>query len=176
MSESARARLIAARQRLARRVVTVAVIVGLVLVVLFPKGSDASQFGAILLLGALPMAAWVLIWFAKKRAPMTTSLPSFAAGAPFVPHVQATITAVDETGVDSTRPASSVLAGDRYYLLLGSEGFSVRFRARDGEHGRFDAQFLKPDEALPRFVDGTAFRVFDGSKVVAQGAVTGRPR
>jgi hypothetical protein len=174
MKPASPTRIIATRQRLARRIVVGAVIAGLALTMAFPKGSGASEFGALLLLMTLPMAAWVLILFAKKRAPMVATLPSFGADAPFVPHLQVMVTATATPPADSTAPERLALDGERYYLLLGSEGFSVRFRARESGPDGFDAQFLKPDEAVPRFVGGTAFHVFDGSKVVAQGTVVAR--
>lgn len=59
----------------------------------------------------------------------------------------------------------------RYYFLLGTEGFSVRLRPQPVSAMSFDGEFLVPALALPRFHAGTAFRVYDGTEVIAAGEV-----
>jgi hypothetical protein len=60
---------------------------------------------------------------------------------------------------------------ERYYFLLGTDGFSVRLRPQPALATSFEGEFLVPALALPRFRAGTTFRVYDGTQVVAEGEV-----
>lgn len=153
------------RRRHAAALLGSAACAGILLMAFADKGSSWYELGSMLLLGCVTIGTFVVLYFAKKRAPVLDKPPSFAPGTPFVAHLSVTVAAPGAGG--------AVFNRDRYFLLLGTEGFSARFRGQPSTQDVFDVQLLLPGEALARFPAGTAFRVFDGKHIVAQGSVLG---
>lgn len=160
-------------QGLTRWVVGLSGAVGGVLALVAPKGSGAQTVGSMLLLGSLMIGSFVLLYFAKKRAPLVSEPPSFSPTAEFVPHFIASLSPVADCNEDALY---SEIGGPRFFLLIGSEGHSARFRARpQSEDGKVEVQLLKPELAGEFFSAGASFNVFDGSRVLAKGEVLDGP-
>lgn len=155
----------ALRKRLAAAFIVVAAVVGTILRASAERGSATYDFGTLLMVMWIPVVSFVVFYFATKRKPVPAPPPSFSVSVPFVAHVRVRIDA-------RTGPGSDKFTSDaRYYFLLGTEGFSVRLRPQPVSATSFEGEFLVPALALPRFPAGTAFRVFDGTNVVADGEV-----
>lgn len=164
-----------ARRRLAKRVLIGAACLGVVLTSFTEKGSGFYDLGTMLILATLVIGSFVAVYFAKKRAPLVTVPPSFAPETPFMSHLRVKVTAVGNGPQSDANASTPWLEVDRrYFMLLGTEGFSVRFRARSSDGGLLDAQLLQPEEVLEKLSAGTVFHVYDGARVVAEGTVMER--
>ena len=137
------------------------------------KQSRASEFGAALLLGCFISASFFLLYFAKKR-PRLVPLPlQFDADEPFVPHLVVDLTLSDERS-DGAKESKSER---RSIFVIGDQGFSARFIVPPepvrgpGVPLRVEAQFIRPEVALPLFAAGSAFRVLQGRQIVGTGEV-----
>lgn len=158
------------RKRFTAGLLIAAFSVGALLMLFTERGSALNDLGALLGLASLTIVSYVVFYFAKKRAPPVAAPPDFALDARFVAHLRVRLSPLATQ--DGEAPAVHfTLGARRYYLLLGSEAFSVRLREDSAAPGRFDAQFLRPEVALPRFPEGTTFRLLDGTQVVAEGSV-----
>lgn len=129
--------------------------------------------GTLMMVMWIPIASFVVLWFAKKRRPIVTVPQSFVAGSPFVQHGLVQM-AMSRQAKDPMRAAR----GEFHFIaLLGSEGFTARVLVADGPapspeaERRFPVQFLVPGTALPRLPAGTEFHVLVGREVVGRGRV-----
>jgi hypothetical protein len=112
--------------------------------------------GALIAMGGLT-AAYLCYQVAKKRS----APPVRRFTGPFSPQLQA----------DITHDNGSALEPGHYVavLVIGSDGFSARFRVVPGQPAA--VQFLAPKAALPRFTAGTEFSVAQGKEIVGKGKV-----
>ena len=108
------------------------------------------------------IAAGAIVFFAI-RARRRRAGADFPAA--FVPHVAVELTL--------RRHAAAIQGRHSGVFAVGRTGFSVRFDAalQPGVPQRVDAQFLKPELALPYFVPGAAFSMVDGPRLIADGEV-----
>ena len=129
--------------------------------------SVAWDLGAILLLACFVSASYFFMWFAKKRRVEFLPL-QFDAAQPFVPHVLVDLILNDERSGGADRP--EVL---RRVFVVGAQGFTARFTVPAGSRVplRVEAQFLRPEVALPHFAAGGAFAVIDKTRTVGTGTV-----
>ena len=115
-------------------------------------------------LGVALIAAGAIVFLAgrTRRRRAGADFP-----ASFVPHVAVELTL--------RRHAAAIRGRHRGVFAVGRNGFSVRFDAalQPGVPQRVEAQFLKPELALPHFVPGAAFSLVDGPRLIADGEVVG---
>jgi hypothetical protein len=136
-------------------------------------GSRARELGTILMLMWFVPATFFVFYFAKKRRLVPMPL-GFDAGEPFAPHVALKLTPAAEWDIAKARAARS---GHRAILVVGTQGFTARFAlpAEAGLHAgvplRVQAQFLRPEVALPHFQAGAAFTLLEGGRTVGTGTV-----
>ena len=134
--------------------------------------SRASELGAILLLACFLPASFFVFYLAKKRR-LVPFPAQFGAGEPFVPHIEVDITLRDEQSATAARSKSE----RRGIFAVGQQGFTARFIVPPGlalGRGaplRVEAQFLRPEVALPNFAVGSAFSLLQGSRIVGTGEV-----
>lgn len=137
------------------------------------RGSTAAQLGAILLLACFVPVSFFVFYFAKKRARLVPFPLQFDAGEPFVPHVVVDLELRDEQRAGAVRPKNE----RRVIFAVGQQGFTARFIVPPGAALgagvplRVEAQFLRPEAALPLFGVGGAFSVVEGPRIVGTGAV-----
>lgn len=111
--------------------------------------------------GAALVAAGVILFLAgrARRRGKAADFP-----ATFAPHVAVRL---------ALRGQRVLIQGrHRGVFAVGRNGFTVRFDVPpDAAAQRIEAEFLKPDVALPHFSPGAAFSVVDGRQLVADGEV-----
>jgi hypothetical protein len=146
-------------------------VAGLLLLLLTDSRSGWHTLGALLFLTGFIPGAWFVQWFAKPRVRIAPR-PAFQPGAPFERHIAADFTL-----------APDLIAGraeDGEYqviFLAAGEGFTTRFVVPAGAEPQpgvaclVEAQFLRPEVALPRFAAGTEFSVLEGSRIIGSGRV-----
>jgi len=145
---------------------------GSVLQIFGEPRSGASELGAILLLACFVPASYFVVYFAKKRASLVPFPVQFDAGEPFVPHIVVDITLSDEQG--AVAPSKKER---RAIFAVGQQGFTARFIVPPGPAPgrgvrlRVEAQFLRPQAALPNFAVGSVFSLVQGPRIVGSGEV-----
>ncbi|ADU35722.1 hypothetical protein [Variovorax paradoxus] len=141
------------------------------------RGTTTRDIATLLMVLWVPIIGNVIAWLIGKlprRAPPPEPVTFDALGA-FTPHLRADVT---------LRPPAlpihdvPLAAGEyRCALVIDNEGFSARWFVPQGElleRGKahaLDIEFLKPDLAKPRFVQGADFRVLVGDSFIADGRV-----
>ncbi len=139
-------------------------------------GSTTRDIGTLLMVLWVPIIGNVIAWLIGKL-PRRTPKPAPPAGfdtlPEFTPHLQAAL-----TFRSPSVPAQDVPLGPGEYrgaLVLGTEGFSARWRVPPGTSlargtpVALDIEFLSPVVAQPKFTQGTAFRVLVDESFVADG-------
>lgn len=160
------------RRRRALWIMLPCVVAGLLLYAVNEPRSPAADLGLFMVLMWLPGLAWFTFFFARKRAPIR---PLMAwVDSTIQPEITVRITPLPQALNSVIRRSAD--CEYRGIFLLGTEGFSARFRVAaegiDLTNGTVvQAQFLAPGKALPKFVKGTAFRLLEGRTVVADGEV-----
>lgn len=146
-------------------------------------GSTTRDIGTLLMVLWVPIIGNVIAWLIGKlprRAPKQAPPEGFDTRPEFTPHLRAEL-----TFRRPSVPAQDVPLGPGEYrgaLVLGTEGFSARWRVPQGESlargtpVALDIEFLSPAVAQPKFAQGTAFRVLVDESFVADGqALQSRP-
>lgn len=129
--------------------------------------------GTLMMVMWIPIASFVVLWFAKKRRPIVAVPQSFVSGSPFVRHGLVQMVMFDQ----AKDPPRGARGEFHFIALLGTEGFTARVLLEDGPASvpeaerRFPVQFLAPGAALPRLPAGTEFQVLVGREVVGRGNV-----
>ena len=162
-----------------RQIITVLLLVfallGALVRWLAPDPSLARNLGTLLMVLWLPIVGNIIGWLMQRAKAPQHQPPGFAPGAAFVRHLRIEFTLLPP---DTPRQARPIRAG--YFvgaLAVGAEAFSVRLAVpADGEPvpeqaGAFDAQFLRPELALPKFAPGTKFVLLAGRTALGSGRV-----
>jgi hypothetical protein len=166
------------RQKLILYFFTFLAVLGLGMYLLLPVGSELRLSGIVLMIFCAPMVLRSILRHAKiyARAPAPAARP-----AVFVPReVNLTLEATFSQIVATTLMRADKDILDLPCLLaLGSDGFSTRLWRADKISGPWpsdeviilNAEFLKPESALPRFPVGTVARVLVGNKFIGNAKV-----
>jgi len=175
------------RDRIRRFLLTLAgscIAIGLTLWLLAPPGSALHAIGyglaAFWLMPAIVFGPFLTLFHLntqyKKRQAQSSPQSRFAQGA-VVPELAVTLKLLPE--IRGRRQPMLGAGQHSLALVVGSEGFTVRFVLPEGTaldaatDQRVDVQFLAPALALPRFAPGTAFRALDQGGVIGTGTVIG---
>lgn len=135
-----------------------------------PNPSPLRDFGSLMLVLWVPVIGNVIA-FAVRKIPFGRSSP-FAAGKPFLPQLL-----VEITPLAPPPRMAGTLAADGCALVVGTEGFWVRFDRPlagwldAGAPLTTQAQFRRPDMALSHFAPETPFRIVAQERLVGQGRV-----
>jgi hypothetical protein len=153
------------RRKRAVAVFVALAVVGVLLNTFAPERSIAKGLGQAFMIAWLPGVAWFVVWFAKKRAPVLTQPPGFAAEAAPSAH----LTAVANLGADAEAALRRAYPHPlNVVLLLGTEGFTARIcpASRDlATANTVHVQILRPELVLPRLPPGASASVLLGRSV-----------
>ncbi|VWX62868.1 conserved hypothetical protein [Burkholderiales bacterium 8X] len=145
-------------------------------------GSTTRDIGTLLMVMWVPIVGNIIAWLVRrwKMRPGAFQEPrDFDPATAFEAHLWAVLTLRP-----SQVPAKNLpLPPDEYHaaLVLGTEGFSARWRVPAGEvwprgvERTTSIELLSPSLALPRFAPGTEFRVLVGDSFIADGRVVAPP-
>ena len=166
---------ISTRRQLITVVMLVLALIGGLVRWLAPQPSVARDLGSVLMVLWLPIVGNIIAWLIQ-RAKTPKHLPQgFAAGTVFEPSARIELTLL---AADTPRLSRPIRAG--YFdgaLVVGSEGFTTRLLVPpDGEPApgvpcALEAQFLRPELALPKLAAGTRFTLLSGRTVLGTGHV-----
>ncbi|RYF79588.1 MAG: hypothetical protein EOO29_16750 [Comamonadaceae bacterium] len=149
-------------------------------------GSTRHDIGTVMMLLWLPVIGQVVGWvfgkvrqWRQQRQTQEEAAPvgplAFDDAAPFAPQLW-----VELTLRPSSLPAENFAISPGVYgcaLVVGTQGFSARWRVEPGEAlprgtpRALQVEFLKPALALPCFAPDTAFRMLVGETFLADGRV-----
>lgn len=164
-----------ARRQIITVVLLVLALIGGLVRWLAPQPSVARDLGTLLMVLWLPIVGNVIAWLIRRAKTPKQVPPGFAAGAVFVPHARIELVLLK---TDVPRLSRPIRAG--YFdgaLVVGSEGFTTRLLVpADGEPApgvpcALEAQFLRPELALPKLAAGTRFTLLSGRTVLGTGHV-----
>ncbi len=164
-----------ARRQIITVVLLVLALIGGLVRWLAPQPSVARDLGTLLMVLWLPIVGNVIAWLIRRAKTPKQVPPGFAAGAVFVPHARIELMLLK---TDVPRLSRPIRAG--YFdgaLVVGSEGFTTRLLVPpDGEPApgapcALEAQFLRPELALPKLAAGTRFTLLSGRTVLGTGHV-----
>ena len=157
----------AARRKLIVALLLVLALLGAAIRLLAPVPSTLRDVGSLMLVLWVPVIGNVIAFLVRqiqiRRSPF---------GRPFAADLL-----VEITPLAPAPPLAPPLDGDRCTLVVGTEGFSVRLSQplvgwlAAGQLIRVQAQFLKPQMALPLLPQDTPFRVVAQDRLVGQGRV-----
>jgi len=149
---------------------------GLVILIVADSRSEWRTLGALLFLTGFIPGAWFVQYFAKPRIRIAPR-PGFQPDAIFEGHIEADFTLAPGL-------TAGQAGGGAYQVIFiaAGEGFTTRFvvasegEPRPGVACRIEAQFLRPEVALPRFTAGTQFSVLAGTRIIGAGRVAEVPQ
>lgn len=177
---------IQARRRLIVVILLCVALGGAVLRHLSAPGSTQRDVGTLLMLLWIPVIGNVIAWLVnrmraaralKKAGTAMTAAPAapLREDMPFEPHAWVELT-LRPAGV----PAEDMPIAEGLHhcaLVIGNEGFSVRWQVEPGRSFRrgtlqtLPVEFMAPDAALPRLKPGLAFRLLVGEAFIGDGQV-----
>ena len=176
---------IQARRRLIVVILLCVALGGAVLRHLSAPGSTQRDVGTLLMLLWIPIIGNIIAWLVNRmraaRALKKAAADMAAAPArplpdtPFEPHAWVELT-LRPAGV----PAEDLPIAEGLHhcaLVIGNEGFSVRWQVGPGQSFRrgtrqtLPVEFMAPDAALPRLKPGLEFRLLVGEAFIGDGQV-----
>jgi len=177
---------IQARRRLIVVILLCVALGGAVLRHLSAPGSTQRDVGTLLMLLWIPIIGNIIAWLVNRmraaRALRKTVAATAAAPAasprpdtPFAPHAWVELT-LRPAGV----PAEDLPIAEGLHhcaLVIGNEGFSVRWQVGPGQSFRrgtrqtLPVEFMAPGAALPRLKPGVVFRLLVGEAFIGDGQV-----
>ena len=177
---------IQARRRLIVVILLCVALGGAALRQLSAPGSTQRDVGTLLMLLWIPIIGNIIAWLVnrmrvaralKKAAADMAAAPTAPPreGMPFEAHAWVELT-LRPAGV----PAEDLPIAEGLHhcaLVIGNEGFSVRWQVGPGQSFRrgtlqtLPVEFMAPDVALPRLKPGLAFRLLVGEAFIGDGQV-----
>lgn len=145
-------------------------VAGGVIRLLAPNPSTLRDLGSLMLVLWVPVIGNVVGFFVRKIKLQRAS--PFSKRGPFAGELL-----VELTPIAPAPPMPAALSSENCALVIGGEGFSVRLSQPlagwldAGVPVQLEAQFLRPEKALHRFAQDTAFRVISQQRLVGQGRV-----
>ena len=159
---------------------------GAVLRHLGAPGTTLRDVGTLLMLLWIPIIGNIIAWLVnrmraaralKKAAAAMAATPAAPPreDTPFAPHAWVELT-LRPAGV----PAEDLPIAEGLHhcaLVIGNEGFSVRWQVGPGQSFRrgtlqtLPVEFMAPEAALPRLRPGLAFRLLVGEAFIGDGQV-----
>ena len=142
---------------------------------LAPNPSLARDIGSLLLILWLPIIGNIIAFVVGKARNRGQVLAAFASDRPFTSQALLEITLRAADVPSAARPLGAGLF--QCSLVLGYEAFTVRLSVPAGaeprpqQHCTLEAEFLRPDLALPRFPEGTTFILLSGRTALGEGRV-----
>jgi hypothetical protein len=136
-----------------------------------PNPSLARDLGTLLLVMWLPAVGNLIAFIIRRFPRRARPAAGFAAGAPFTAHLRVELSTIDEAGFAEWR------LHEHCTVVVGTDGFTARLRASTARaqdppaSPGVEAEFLRPEVALPKLPPGTPFLVLAGTTAVGRGRV-----
>jgi hypothetical protein len=160
---------IASRRFLISVALLVAAVAGALLRGFSSPGSTPYHLGTLLMVMWLPTVGNIIAFLAKRFRPKAPA-ESPMLSMPFVPQMAVRLSLRTEQLLKRERDGKI-----HCLLILGTEGFSVRISPIESgaavEGKDAELQFLAPETALPKFSDGSTFKLMQGVSFVGTGQV-----